>query len=215
MTGYNVVNSPHLEAALELDNALLEFSRNLEKLGLATELKEWDDLLKIMNHLENKIIPSLNLWQYYVIDVESEKSRFTKAWSSAKSSKSSQIPEDLASLSREDLIQLFAGRCMIKGWSNLGSRYHAKVADMDLAVAFVAKLLGSSDKSAEEATQALGQILNDLNVARYALYNDDVKAILENTKGRIDYTRLAGHGPKMGKITEKYACPMKHPECSY
>lgn len=175
----------------------------MEKLGLATELKEWDDLLQIMDHLENKVIPSLNLWQYYVIDVEGEKSRFTKAWVSAKLSSSSQISEDLASLSREEVIQLFASRCMVKGWNNLGSRYHAKIADLDLAAAFVAKMLGSSDKSAEEATQSLGQILNDLNVARYALYNDDVKAILENTKGRIDYTRLAGHGPKMGKITEK------------
>lgn len=158
-----------------------------------------------MAHLENKVIPALNLWQYYVIDVEGEKSRFSKAWAGSKGAKSTQVSGDLASLPREQAVQLFANQCMVKGWDTLGGRYHAKVADTNTAAAFIGKMLGSSEKSAEEAAQALGQILNDLNVARYAQYNDDVKAILENTKGRIDYTRLAGHGPKMGKITEKYA----------
>lgn len=198
--GYNVINSPHLEAALLLDNALLEFSGNLEKLGFANPVENNDQLTQIMNHIKDTILPGLKLWQYYVIDTASEKASFVKAWT-AKSDNKAFENTDVKSLPRAEMVELFARECLTPEWELLGGRYRAKVADQGKAAAFISKLLESGNTSAETAENELGRILDDLNVRRYALFNEDVTAILDNTKGRIEYTRLAEHGPKLGKIT--------------
>lgn len=161
-----------------------------------------------MSYIENTLIPGLDLWQYYVIDVSSEKEKFTKAWTSSKSLDTSAITEELAGLPRKEVVELFAKLCLNEDWHLTSGKYHAKVADQRLAIAFIAKLLNlqqgaSGSASVDEASREFAKILDDLNVDRYNLFNDDVVAILSNTKGRIDYTRLAGHGPKLGKITAK------------
>lgn len=199
--GYNIVNSPHLESALLLDDALMDFSNKLESLGLPTDLKSQDDLAQIMRYIIDRLLPSLKLWEFYVIDVASEKSKFIKAWGSASKS---EITEDLATMPRKDLTDLFASLCFPERWTDLGGRYNAHIKNVEVAVAFVAKLLNvsSSDGSAaDRASSEIERILNDLNVDRYKMFNDDVQAAIDNTKGRIDYTRLAGHGPRLGKIT--------------
>ncbi|CAG8458945.1 397_t:CDS:10 [Ambispora leptoticha] len=46
------------------------------------------------------------------------------------------------------------------------------------------------------------QLLNEINLRFYRLYDDDVLVIIENLFNRIKYMRLDGHGPKMGEITK-------------
>ena len=82
--GYSPANSPHLEAALLLDDALLEFSNNLEKNGFANPLTGQDELSQIMDYIKNTVLPKLKLWEYYVIDTEAEKKKFVQAWQSSK-----------------------------------------------------------------------------------------------------------------------------------
>ena len=203
--GYNVENSPHLEGALLLDDALLKLSGELESLGLPTEFKSHDDLDRVMRHISDVTLPALKLWQFYVIDVEAESEQFRKAWTSSKTtSAASSIPQDLKQKSRKEIVDLFGTLALGKDWQNLGGRYHAKIACMETAVAYIAAVTDSKPGNGtdERAVNEVKSILNDLNVDRYKLYNEDLEAILENTKGRIDYTRLASHGPKLGKVTK-------------
>lgn len=197
-----MVNSPHLEAAVLLDEALRDFSSQIDSLGLANPITSGEELTRIMDHLKNEVLPKLKLWEFYVIDVASEKAKFSKAWQSKKAG--GQVSRNLSGMSRDSVILFFADEALNKNWSGLAGRYSAQIENMDKAVAIVAKLAGES-ASLDAAASELERLLNDLNVNRYNMFNDDVKAILENTRGRIEYTRLASHGPQLGKITAQYA----------
>lgn len=196
-----MLNSPHLEAAVILDEALRDFSSQIDSLGFANPIASGDELTKIMDYIKNTVLPELKLWQFYVIDVAAEKAKFTKAWQTKQVAQSASA--DLSAMSREDLVQYFADQALNQNWSGLAGRYSASIANMNKAVAIVAKLLNDPAASEHDAGQTLEGLLNDLNVNRYKLFNEDVTAILDNTRGRIEYTRLANHGPQMGKITSK------------
>lgn len=159
-----------------------------------------------MDYLRKTLIPSLKLWEYYVLNVAAEKAKFAKAWSSGSTLSAPGELGDVKSISRREMVQLFADRCLSKNWDTLGGRYHGQVADEKLALVLVGQLLGvtsTKDASSEDAEREFGRILDDLNVERYRTFNDDIQSILDNTKGRIDYTRIAEHGPKLGPVTKQ------------
>lgn len=81
--GYNVETAPWLEAALELDTALLKYSDELESLGLPTEFHTVDDLLKVMAGMRSHVIDAIKLWQFYVIDVKENTSRVLREWANS------------------------------------------------------------------------------------------------------------------------------------
>ena len=193
-----MINSPHLEAAVLLDDALRDFSNQIDSLGFANPITNGSELDKIMDHLKNTVLPSLKLWEFYVIDVKSEKAKFGKAWQAKKSV--GDLKRDLSGMGRAAIVNLFAELALNKNWAGLAGRYSAEIDNMDQAIAFIAKLVNDTNSS-EAAEKELEQILNDLNVDRYRMFNEDTAAILDNTRGRIQYTRLASHGPQMGKIT--------------
>ncbi|GAA6007978.1 hypothetical protein JCM10207_006986 [Rhodosporidiobolus poonsookiae] len=199
--GYSPHTSSHLTGALELDTALLALSAQLGSLGLPTTLTSSEDLDKIMHHVEHVVLPSLKLYEYYALDVEGNKKRFREAWAKASSANSNGTKkEDLGALSIEDRAQRFAAAALPDDWNLLGARFHAAIRPAE-AVAFVRSYL-SAEADADAATQEVGRLLDVLNVDRYREYDGDVKAILDNTRGRIKYTRLDEHGPKKGEVTE-------------
>lgn len=190
-----------------IDDTLLEFSNNFEKHGFSNPIVGQDELNKIMEYIKDDILPRLKLWEYYVIDVATEKSKFADAWKHPQHwVKDTHVLDNITSLSPAEVAETFARLCLNPDWSDINTRYNAKVVNPQAAVAFIAQLLGvTSHKEAEEghAEARLENILNDLNVDRYRMFNEDIAAILDNTRGRIEYTRLAGHGPQLGKITPK------------
>ncbi|GAA6056561.1 hypothetical protein JCM3770_004362 [Rhodotorula araucariae] len=208
--GYSVHSSPHLAGALELDNALLDLSRNLASLGLPTTLASSADLDAVMAHIEHTLLPSLKLYEFYALDVAGQKARFHSAWTSAALDKTMTAPPqgrgtDLSSLSIEARATRFAETCLPPTWAQLGHRFHAQV-DLPQAVAFIAEHLGIAPRSASAADHAadeLARLLDVLNVDRYKQYDEDKKAILDNTRNRVKYTRLDEHGPRHGEISEK------------
>ncbi|KAI5477588.1 glycogen debranching enzyme, glycoside hydrolase family 13 protein [Pseudohyphozyma bogoriensis] len=199
--GYNVVNSPHLEAAVELDTALIEFSASLASRGLPTELKTAADLDKIMDVFAKEVYPSLKLYEFYVLDVIGEINTFRAAWVSKVPVATTDYVE-LAMLPPAEVAKAFAKLCLPDGWSALGGRFGSHI-DSTKAVSFVSALLGiaPNKENAEQATTELNKILNEVNLPQYKLYDLDHAAALENTKNRIRYTRLDDHGPKYGPIT--------------
>ncbi|KDE06879.1 amylo-1,6-glucosidase [Microbotryum lychnidis-dioicae p1A1 Lamole] len=201
--GFNAVNSPHLEAAVELDTALITFSESLERRGLPTELKSAGDLDAIMVVLEGEMLPSLKLHEYYAINVEREVAAFTSAWSASKAG-SNATSSHLGEMPPKKLAENFIKKCLPKNWNQLGPRYHVKV-DQDASITFIAALTGAKPGSdtAEQASKELQRVLDIINVSRYEQYDDDRKAILTNTRSRIRYTRIDADGPKYGKISNK------------
>ena len=73
--GYNLVNSPHLRPAYDLDVALAQFSRRLAEgkwkaVGLQPEVQSEEDLHQIRSVLLEKVLPHVRLWEYFCVDVE-------------------------------------------------------------------------------------------------------------------------------------------------
>ncbi|GAA5876001.1 hypothetical protein JCM3774_002310 [Rhodotorula dairenensis] len=205
--GYTVESSPHLAGAVELDDALMDVSRNLAALGLPTALKSVADLDLIMNHVENKVLPSLRLYEFYALDVAGQKARFREAWAASSAAKQAAAPQgqqDLTSLSIEDLSLRFAELCLPSTWNKLGKRYHAQI-DLPKAIGFVAQhaSLTPGAATADQAADQVAKMLDVLNVDRYREFDEDKKAILDNTRNRVKYTRIDEHGPRVGPITEK------------
>ena len=136
-----------------------------------------------------------------MIDVPTCVAAFTKAWKPAKAAAPPATNgADIASLPDKELAVAFAKYCLPEKWDHLGARKGIKV-DTARAVEFVQRL-GPKDAAAAMAT--LSKILDVVNVPRYELWDEDHKAIVQNTRNRLKYTRMADDGPKMGEITPKY-----------
>ncbi|KAA1113147.1 hypothetical protein PGT21_022750 [Puccinia graminis f. sp. tritici] len=201
-SGYNIVNSPHLEPALELDSALLELSDTLAKKSLPEALESEVDLDRIIHFIEHQTLAQLKLWEYYVIDVDHVAAKFSQAWSSSEHPKS-EGHSHIEWSEFEKACTEHEG----SGWKQVtGPRGHiSEKIDINSTVRLFQEK-GYGCVSPEETMETLKRILNELNVERYQEYDDDVKAIIQNTRSRIRYTRLDPHGPKMGPITKK--CPL-------
>ncbi|KAI7946805.1 hypothetical protein MJO29_011332 [Puccinia striiformis f. sp. tritici] len=204
-SGYNIVNSPHLEPALELDTALLGLSDKLAEKNLPQSLDSEVDLDRIMHFIEHETLAQLKLWEFYVINVDHVAAKFSEAWSNVtRSSQGHSVVSTHIDWSE------FEKACINNegnGWKQItGPRGHiSQKIVIDSAVKLF-KDKGYGSVPPEETMETLKRILNELNVDRYQEYDDDLKAIIQNTRTRIRYTRLDPHGPKMGPITKK--CPM-------
>ena len=78
----------------------------------------------------------------------------------------------------------------------MGGRFYAKVEAAPIILRYE---LGDEEALAD----AWVRVVDVLNVPLYREWEEDTRVALENMKNRLDYTRLAGHGPKLGEITEE------------
>jgi len=71
-----LVNSPHLQPAFEVDDALRKFSGELEHTCGFDTIQTVEDLDMVMSTIQHRVLPSLKLWEFFVIDVDSNVQRF-------------------------------------------------------------------------------------------------------------------------------------------
>ncbi|GAA5992110.1 hypothetical protein JCM11641_003527, partial [Rhodosporidiobolus odoratus] len=216
--GYSPHTAPHLTSAVLLDRAFLSLSSSLASLNLPTNLTSEDDLSKIMHHIEHSLLPTLKLWEFYSIDVEREKNSVKEAWGAKDPKKVEGAEgidgEELKRLSIEERAARFASLAFPAGWTHLSSERHPAHLSTSAAVTFLKSYLSSSSEtSPDDAAEETKRLLDVLNVERYKMWDEDLTAILENTRGRIRYTRLEEGGPKLGEVTEK--SPLVEPLFTY
>jgi len=73
-SSYNLKTSPHLRPAYTLDNALQSLNRRLIKQRATISTKE--DIDNIIGNFERRNLPSLKLWEFFVINVPNEVEKF-------------------------------------------------------------------------------------------------------------------------------------------
>ncbi|CAI2172544.1 650_t:CDS:10 [Funneliformis geosporum] len=140
--GYNLINSPHLTPAYELDASLLEFSSKLANLGFPTLIKNEEDLDLIVDGIKEHVINKLRLWEYYVIDVKEAVNEFKDALN--KPWPSSREDIDLAALSLKEQAKLLKDKALYyKG--TFGHRFFKKM-NCESSITFVLSLI-KSEKS--------------------------------------------------------------------
>ncbi|KAK9431500.1 hypothetical protein V1505DRAFT_56979 [Lipomyces doorenjongii] len=194
--GYSVRTAPHLQAAYELDDALLAFSRSLRSLGLPTNLKSIDDLLQIMDGVKVHVLGALRLWEFYVIDVKTVTEKVVEAFYSPNT-RETPVPD---SLSFDDLCT-FVKDSAARRFNRLGERFR-KTLD-HLAFAGILKSILAKDADEERVRSETVKIIDEINLPLYREYDDDAEEILEQLYNRIKYIRLDDNGPKAGEITTK------------
>lgn len=195
-------------AAFDLDSALLNLVDDFPKYSLPTILESTKDLDAVMDVIKNHMFPALKLWEYKVLNVTAEKKKLKEALlNSAKTSCNAFENANAASLTLSEQARLLAEHGIEDRQS--GERY-GKTVNITVAVAFIKNLAGVSGDGSISEDEAIrlaemySKILDEYNLPLYKEYDEDVRIALENTRNRIEYTRLADHGPKWGKITKRY-----------
>ncbi|EDO18360.1 hypothetical protein Kpol_1013p31 [Vanderwaltozyma polyspora DSM 70294] len=206
--GYNHVTAPHLIAAMELDEALLEFSKELKHLNYPCSVESEDDLFKIMDGIKIHVLGQLKLWEYYVINIEETLELLEKSYDTIDASKKlidneqniiNDIPESTLN-NVVELSKIFAKDFNAQPFHILGERNFHTI-DNDRFVLFLKKFK-NFDKFDKKVEDFVTNLLNEINLPLYRTYDDDVNEILEQLYNRIKYLRLDGHGPKLGNITD-------------
>ena len=208
--GYNMETAPWLESALELDNALLEYSDNLAKLGLPTNIQNGDDLSKVITGIKDHVLSNLRLWEYFAVDVKSDSEAIMSAWRSGKT----KVPgggfdgsigggiDAVKSWSLYQRADFLKNNGMLHGLRIEGRG--SRTVDPTVGAALLTALHGrAEDANSHDVEETTKSLLNELNLPFYREYDADVAAILDQVKGRIQYMRLESGGPKMGPVTKE------------
>ncbi|KAI4130739.1 MAG: hypothetical protein LQ338_001575 [Usnochroma carphineum] len=201
--GYNIETAPWLEAALELDNALLQYGTDLAKYDLPTELKSADDLQRVMDGLKPHCLDLVNIWEFYVVKVARDARAAVDAWLSGITSGDSHV-DGAKEWSLSQKVEFLRSNALI-GANEFAGRFHRKI-DPHVAAALLTTVFGHGTSKREEAAlEAMTRWLKALNVPYYREYDDDVAVIKQQVMDRVRYLRLDDNGPKLGPINEKHA----------
>lgn len=181
---------------MELDTAIINFSKSLVKNGLPTQVTTSNDIDVLMKAFHDEL-NLLNFWQYYVLNTEEEKVAVKTALSSAPS----WHGPDVAYKTVVELANLIRSTGQLDESKKFHARYQVTVKPTVAASLIKAAFVEVTDESA--LADAWGKVVDVLNVSLYQEWEEDTQVALENIKNRLEYTRLADHGPKLGKITEE------------
>ena len=209
--GYNVINAPWLESALELDTALINFSGKFKDLQLPVEPRTTEALLEIMEQMQKHCLEGPKMWQFYVIEVDRNARSIVQAW------ERSELSSDLlgfgnASLtgagdwSRKQQAAFLCEKGLIGG-SQMASRFSRRV-DASVGATLLAFIFGRFDPaghgaSLRAAQSAIVNILDELNDHLYGEYSTDLAEIMDQVFNRAKYLRIDDHGPRMGSISKE------------
>lgn len=196
--GYSPYNSAHLTPALELDDAIMDFSEQVGERGLPTTVTSEADLKTLIDALKEDI-KALNLWQYYVIDVISEKEAVKAVLDSG-----TPAPWDGPAVAGKTVVELALILKESGKLENFGAFSKRFCTTVDPAVG--ASLVSAAFvelKDADALAEAWGKVLDVINVDQYKEWEDDTKVAIDNVFNRLKYTRWDEHGPKLGPITRE------------
>lgn len=199
--GYNLQTAPWLEAAWELDTALLRFGTELAGLGLETDIKGPEDLQAIIDAVHDHVFARIKLWEFYGLDVAGNTQRVLEAWKNGRGDPDRDLHDYPSSWTADQRVD-FLLREAIPTASQIRGRF-GRALDPRVGAAVLGALFGSYSSDRVPAAEAhLTTVLNDVNLVFYREYDEDVAAILDQLHGRIQYLRLDDHGPKLGPISE-------------
>lgn len=198
--GYNVQTAPWLEAALELDSALLGYGSELQGLGLVADIRTAGHLEAIIDGVKDHVIKRIKLWEFYDLDVTGDAQRLLEAWKDGQG-QDLELSE-YATLTSEKRVEFICDKAIPAAGQILGRS--SRAVDPRFGAAMLASLFGSySPDSAAAAKEHITNTLNDVNLSFYREYDEDVAIILGQLQDRIRYLRLDDHGPKLGSITDE------------
>ncbi|KAG5361929.1 Glycogen debranching enzyme [Yarrowia sp. C11] len=192
---YSVETAPHMESAIVLDDAIIEFS---DGIGLVQDPGHLDE---IMSNFKT-VVTGLDLWQFYVVDVAKSVDAIADVWSSL--SYIDNLPEwahDLKGVAK------YVTEEAVENAHVLGARY--KKVDASKAAGIIATYLSKLESTDAKAfpvdmvKSEVKKVLDEVNDPFYKEFNADQATILDQVKNRVAYTRLDENGPQHGQEVSK------------
>lgn len=201
--GYSVETAPWLESAFELDTALLKFGEDLESLCLPTEFKTTEDLVVVMNAMRKQVVDGIRLWEFYAINVKTDKKKILDAWIREKTDPKSIQQTDLSKFGELTLKE--QGQLIREHGIPVSKQVHGRFGrsvDATFGAAVLTVLHGDYKQDTSEVEASLSKLLDAVNLPLYEEYDTDVADIMDQLFNRIKYLRIDDHGPKMGPVSK-------------
>lgn len=208
--GYNRLSAPWLESAYQFDEALQQFSKKMAGLGYPTDLKTKEELSEVMAGIKKHVIAEVKLWEYYTLDVKANTESIMEKYLAADQK---VVQLNITGHDKDLTIHdkaAFLTKHGLKGADRLGDR-HRKFIDPAIGAAYLLLEYGAppSDKdpeSLEAPRKVIKSVLDEVNLPFYKEYDTDMTEALDQMHNRVEYLRIAEHGPKLGPVTEE--CPL-------
>ncbi|KAI0225318.1 bifunctional 4-alpha-glucanotransferase/amylo-alpha-1,6-glucosidase [Massospora cicadina] len=200
--GYNLENSPHLRPAFELDSAILALSSQLSD-HPAGKIETELDIESVMRIFQDTTLPSLKLYQYYVIDVQAGVASLREAIDRREFE--DEVEPCISILEIRHLSDEQLGARLISQVVDKSGVRYGKHFPLNLALPLLRVRLGfrSVFDHSDEAAQVYKLILEAINLTFYAKYDDDVAALLTNLANHMRFQRLAENGPRYREVSAK------------
>lgn len=203
--GYNLENSPHLLVAYDLDEGILEFSKEIDGYELSSE----DDLASLIKRFAENYLPKLRLWEYFVIDagkhvaelencIRNDICRIDPGSARKKIDTQSDYARLADAVKNDKRHRRFSLQIEMKA-------VHQVYADRIQAI-IDAPGEGERSFRLSQLLASFRAVLDALNYERYRAYDERVSKILRNISSRVRYERLDAHGPRLGPISS--TCPL-------
>jgi len=77
--GYNLINTPHLKPAAELDRGIALFSATIHEQCGVDRISNEQELGIVIRALKDKLLPQLKLWEFFAIPKEPNLALFEKS----------------------------------------------------------------------------------------------------------------------------------------
>ncbi|PVU86318.1 hypothetical protein BB560_006755 [Smittium megazygosporum] len=209
--GFNLVNSPHLRAAYEVDRELVSLCNNISKYKFREDkISNMNDLYRLMGIIEEQAIKNIKLWEFYVLDLEATIQSVKDIIQRRPNSPDyrsipidAQLQREFSWMDYDSIINKAASILIdsIPNVHNVFARFSRKL-DPSLCYSLVVAMMGS-DSKLEEVVNCLKNVLDIVNLKFYREYDDDVKSILTNIRNTIEHERLSGKSWK----SDKPVCP--------
>ena len=196
--GYSPANSPHLTPALELDSAIIQFSSSLTARALPTQITSETDLAVLISAFSD-VVKDLELWQFYVLNVQQEREYIGTALRSG--TYQAWTGPDVKGKSVVELAEIVKAQGKIIGLGALASRFGVYV-DADMAASLV-KAAFVDVEDVDTLADIWIKVVDVINIPLYREWEEDIKAAVENIRNRVRYTRMDDHGPKLGEINRE------------
>ncbi|KAJ3117687.1 hypothetical protein HK100_000768 [Physocladia obscura] len=196
--GYNLQTAPHLRVAFELDEAIMGLYRELAEASIPLDLKTEDHLSQIMKFFIKTTIPTLRLWEFYVVNVAVEVDEFKKEWVALKNA-SPTVDETVRALGLNEWTTILR-RNGLPDVIHLDTRFNKKI-QLSAAIDLLQKLF-NLDEPIDSVTHMYTDILDKLNAQYYKESDEDISVIISNVWNRARYLRLDPQGPQLGPISE-------------
>ncbi len=202
--GYNLENSPHLQNAFDLDEGIMEFSRNITSVyGLDPNVSDENALSTMMKVFLETLIPKLTLWEYFAVDVgmhvhQLEELIRTKPCVIYKRPRSKIDPKSdynqiLRALKNDGKHQRYSNHIDMEMVEQV---YHYQLKDICEAPNEIERSIRIS-----RLLSAFRSVLDSINYSLYRNYDEKIAVIIRNIASRVRYERLDPSGPRLGPIS--------------